>query len=370
MYGGRNPEYLTDMHVLDCEGGAWTWSEVIRSEMWPEGRALHATCCVSSFLCVAMGGFVQGRPDGDAYIIDIGRGTAQRINLNDARTFHTACCRVASDGSALIFVYGGTRDSTGLVQSIIGDLYVYSWDPQSPNIISICNNPTEWLQRGVTSNQSSLLEESISTESSSDIVAGNNSIDLTGKNETVKKTDEDIEDDAFVIGETSDELTSYNVQLAGGDENLTGDVKQLKKRLREITDEKADLASQIHHLTEEKKMSDQKKEELIAELMSRNTQLANEMERITQQSETLKDTEEKKDPSTQLSSEIESLTQNMAQLKAEREELMSQMQKIASDKDNADKEKEGECHIIYLSKWFLNAVCSYSSFSSIQAPSC
>jgi prefoldin subunit 5 len=76
------------------------------------------------------------------------------------------------------------------------------------------------------------------------------------------------------------------------------------------------------------------------------------------------------DPSTQLSSEIESLTQNMAQLKAEREELMSQMQKIASDKDNADKEKEGECHIIYLSKWFLNAVCSYSSFSSIQAPSC
>jgi hypothetical protein len=127
---------------------------------------------------------------------------------------------VASDGSALIFVYGGTRDSTGLVQSIIGDLYVYSWgkhhlfvihgkikyfpdicvDPQSPNIISICNNPTEWLQRGVTSNQSSLLEESISTESSSDIVAGNNSIDLTGKNETVKKTDEDIEDDAFVIG--------------------------------------------------------------------------------------------------------------------------------------------------------------------------
>ena len=100
MYGGRNPDYLSDMHVLDCGGGvrgyvhlsccklshvvflcqAWTWSEVIRSEMWPEGRALHATCCVSPFLCVFMGGFVQGRPDGDAYIVDIGRGTAHRVS--------------------------------------------------------------------------------------------------------------------------------------------------------------------------------------------------------------------------------------------------------------------------------------------------
>ena len=46
----------------------WTWSEVIHSEilMWLAGRAYHTTCCVSPFLCVVMGGFVEG--DDPAYI--------------------------------------------------------------------------------------------------------------------------------------------------------------------------------------------------------------------------------------------------------------------------------------------------------------
>ena len=62
------------------------------------------------------------------------------------------------------------------------------------------------------------------------------------------------------------------------------------------------------------------------------------------------------DLSTQLSSEIDNLTQNMAQLKAEREALMSKMQKISSDKDSADKEKEGECPTIV----FIKSKCCFS----------
>ena len=170
-------------------------------------------------------------------------------------------------------------------------LLLVSLDPRTPNTISICDNPTEWLLRGASSDQqSSLLEESTSTESSSQLVASN-STQLSGKNEkvreeSVRKVDKVVtENDACDIGgesdqrlvnywntdrfklllggcwiETTDELTSYDVKSAGGDKQLTGDVKQLKKRLREITEEKEDLSSQIHHLTEEKKMSDKRKE--------------------------------------------------------------------------------------------------------------
>ena len=40
---------------------------------------------------------------------------------------HTACCRVASDGSAQIFVFGGTRDNLSDVTSCLADLRVYAW---------------------------------------------------------------------------------------------------------------------------------------------------------------------------------------------------------------------------------------------------
>ena len=43
--------------------------------------AYHTTCCVSSSLCVVMGGCIEGGdPDGDAYVVDIERGTADRVS--------------------------------------------------------------------------------------------------------------------------------------------------------------------------------------------------------------------------------------------------------------------------------------------------
>ena len=54
---------------------------MIHSEMWPAGRAYHTTCCVSPSLCVVMGGRVKGGdPHGDAYVVDIERGTAHRVS--------------------------------------------------------------------------------------------------------------------------------------------------------------------------------------------------------------------------------------------------------------------------------------------------
>ena len=65
--------------VFLCQ--VWTWSEVIHSEMWPKGRAFHTTCCVSPSLCVVMGGWFEGGdPDGDAYVVDIERGTTHRVS--------------------------------------------------------------------------------------------------------------------------------------------------------------------------------------------------------------------------------------------------------------------------------------------------
>ena len=128
--------------------------------------------------------------------------------MGDACAGHTACCRVASDGSALMFVFGGTRDNFGSVKSVISDFRVYSWcecclclshfsirfyllivslDPQTPTTISVCDNPTVWLQ-----------------------------------------------------GDISDH--------------------QLRRRLREITAEKDESVSQVHHLTEEKRSFDKAKE--------------------------------------------------------------------------------------------------------------
>ena len=49
-----------------------------------------------------------------------------QITLDDARALHTACCRVASDGSARIFVFGGTSGDFNL-KSCISDLRVYAW---------------------------------------------------------------------------------------------------------------------------------------------------------------------------------------------------------------------------------------------------
>ena len=77
---------------------------------------------------------------------------------------------MASDGSALIFVFGGTRDSSAFGNSIF-DFRVYSWfecclclskvsillsvspDPQTPTSISVCDHPTAWLQRDIPDHQ-------------------------------------------------------------------------------------------------------------------------------------------------------------------------------------------------------------------------
>ena len=115
---------------------------------------------------------------------------------------------MASDGSALVFVFGGTRDKYHFVKSFISDFRVYSWgecclclshfsidflllsvspDVRTPTTISVCDNPTAWLQR-------------------------------------------DIPD------------------------------HQLRRRLREITAEKDESVSQVRHLTEEKRSFDELKE--------------------------------------------------------------------------------------------------------------
>ena len=48
--------------------------------LWPEGRIFHTTCCVYPSLCIVIGGWVDGRPDGDAYVVDVERGTAHRVS--------------------------------------------------------------------------------------------------------------------------------------------------------------------------------------------------------------------------------------------------------------------------------------------------
>jgi hypothetical protein len=91
-----------------------------------------------------MGGFVDKQPDENAYIVDTTKGTAQVVTLRDARSMHTACCRsrVALDGSAQIFVFGGTRDKINQMTSCLSDLRVYTWDPKDPTTLSICHDST------------------------------------------------------------------------------------------------------------------------------------------------------------------------------------------------------------------------------------
>ena len=70
-------------------------------------------------------------------------------------------------------MFGGTRDN-GSVKSVISDFHVYSWgecclclshfsinflllsvspDPQTPTTISVCDNPTAWLQHDIPDHQ-------------------------------------------------------------------------------------------------------------------------------------------------------------------------------------------------------------------------
>ena len=152
---------------------------------------------------------------------------------------------MASDGSALMFVFGGTRDTDGRMKIVISDFCVYSWgecclclsqfssnflllsvspDPQTPTTVSVCDNPTAWLQRDISDHQ-------------------------------------------------------------------------LRRRLREITAEKDELVSQVRHLSEEKRSFDKVEEGneklivsyvIVLELVSQNTRLAGEIEQLTLQCETLR----------------------------------------------------------------------------------
>ena len=78
---------------------------------------------------------------------------------------------MASDGSALIFVFGGTRDNASSSAKSITDFRVYSCgecclcfskvsillcvspNPQTPTSISVCDNPTAWLQCDIPDHQ-------------------------------------------------------------------------------------------------------------------------------------------------------------------------------------------------------------------------
>lgn len=130
LYGGWNPTYLSDMHLLECRYGMWKWVRVEPSGIWPGGRIFHTTCCVSPRRCIIIGGWVDGCPDGNAHVVDIETGIAHQIILDDSRASHTACCQVASDGSAHIFVFGGTKEkySNNSLSLVVDDFRVYTWD--------------------------------------------------------------------------------------------------------------------------------------------------------------------------------------------------------------------------------------------------
>ena len=68
----------SNLPVFVCQ--VWTWSEVIHTALWLAGRAYHTTCCVSPSLCVIMGGWVEGCPDGDGYVVDIERGAVYQVS--------------------------------------------------------------------------------------------------------------------------------------------------------------------------------------------------------------------------------------------------------------------------------------------------
>jgi hypothetical protein len=297
---------------------------------------------VSPSLCVVIGGRIEGGyPDGDAYVVDIERGNAHRISVGDARAGHTACCRVASDGSALIFVFGGTRDKAGEVKSVISDFQVYSWDPQTPFTISVCHNPVERLLPDVAAQHVGagevVMPPSQASAESSDKPSAASSTRLSMRKETMR---EKLSSIAALWTETTNEMTPDTMHI----EN-----EQLRRMLREVTAENEKLISQVHHLTAKRTFDRDNKEELTDELLSENTQLAGEVDQLKQQCQ--KEKEEMSSQQVKLTLKVEELRGQLTdslttseRLIQEEQQLRSQVQQLKSQVEhlhgNADKQTE------------------------------
>jgi regulator of replication initiation timing len=232
--------YLSDMHLLECQNEMWTWKQVKPQEPWLDGRIFHTTCCVCVYplLCIVIGGWARGRPDGAAYIVDVEKGIAHRIDLHDPRGSHSACCQVVSETSANIFVFGGCTNDFKDLYNVISNFRVYSWN------------------RSASLSIKQILPENYIPD---------HPLEATQLLPTAEKNDRKDED-------ASSCKQTHDTHVSSENEQLLAEVQQLRRSLSESVMEKEALTaanerlvSQVSELTEERVKSNAENGEVIGE---------------------------------------------------------------------------------------------------------
>jgi hypothetical protein len=246
---------------------------------------------VYPLLCIVIGGWARGRPDGAAYIVDVEKGIAHRIDLHDPRGSHSACCQVVSETSANIFVFGGCTNDFKDLYNVISNFRVYSWN------------------RSASLSIKQILPENYIPD---------HPLEATQLLPTAEKNDRKDED-------ASSCKQTHDTHVSSENEQLLAEVQQLRRSLSESVMEKEALTaanerlvSQVSELTEERIKSNAEKD-----LESQNRQLDDENKELSKQLETLK-----------------TKTKDMEDLRAERGQLLSQLQCLSDSRDVEEAEKD------------------------------